>query len=57
MRVSDTLTLAGIVRLVDRVLAIAFTRIAFRVGVPIGPLTGTRKMDSIKTAPSSRLPN
>ena len=45
MRVTDPVTRAGIGRLVDRVPAMAFTRIAFGDGVPIGTLTGTRKLD------------
>ena len=45
---ADPLNLTGIVCLGDRVPATASTRIAFRDGVPIGTLTGTRKIDWIK---------
>ena len=44
---ADPLNLTGIVCLGDRVPATASTRIAFRDGVPIGTLTGTRKIDWI----------
>ena len=41
---ADPLNLTGIVCLGNRVPATASTRIAFRDGVPIGTLTGTRKI-------------
>ena len=45
---ADPLNLTGFVCLGDRVPATASTRIAFRDGVPIGTLTGTRKIDWIE---------
>ena len=42
---ADPLNLTGIVCLGDRVPATASTRVAFRDGVPIGTLTGSRKID------------
>ena len=45
---ADPLNLTGIVCLGERVPATASTRIAFRDGVPIGTLTGTRKIDWIE---------
>ena len=45
---ADPLNLTGIVCLGDRVPATASTRIAFRDGVPVGTLTGTRKIDWIE---------
>ena len=45
---ADPLNLTGIVCLGERVPATTSTRIAFRDGVPIGTLTGTRKIDWIE---------
>ena len=45
---ADPLNLTGVVCLGERVPATASTRIAFRDGVPIGTLTGTRKIDWIE---------
>ena len=45
---ADPLNLTGIVCLGDRVPATASARIAFRDGVPIGTLTGGRKIDWIE---------
>ena len=45
---ADPLNLTGVVCLGERVSATASTRIAFRDGVPIGTLTGTRKIDWIE---------
>ena len=45
---ADPLNLTGVVCLGERVSATASTRIAFREGVPIGTLTGTRKIDWIE---------
>ena len=45
---ADPLNLTGIVCLGERVSATASTRIAFRDGVPIATLTGTRKIDWIE---------
>ena len=45
---ADPLNLTGIVCLGERVPATASTRIAFRDGVPIGTLTGNRKIDWIE---------
>ena len=42
---ADPLNLTGIVCLGNRVPATASTRIAFRDGIPIGTVTGTRKID------------
>ena len=42
---ADPLNLTGIVCLGERVPATASTRIAFRDGVPVATLTGTRKID------------
>ena len=45
---ADPLNLTGVVCLGERVSATASTRIAFRDGVAIGTLTGTRKIDWIE---------
>ena len=45
---ADPLNLTGVVCLGERVSATASTRIAFRDGVPIGTLTGSRKIDWIE---------
>ena len=45
---ADPLNLTGIVCLGDRVPATASTRVAFRDGVPIATLTGTRRIDWIE---------
>ena len=45
---ADPLNLTGIVCLGERVPATTSTRIAFRDGVPIGTLTGNRKIDWIE---------
>ena len=45
---ADPLNLTGVVCLGERVSTTASTRIAFRDGVPIGTLTGTRKIDWIE---------
>ena len=45
---ADPLNLAGVVCLGERVPATASTRIAFRDGVPIATLTGSRKIDWIE---------
>ena len=45
---ADPLNLTGIFCLGERVPATASTRIAFRDGVPIGTLTGSRKIDWIE---------
>ena len=45
---ADPLNLTGVVCLGERVPATASTRIAFRDGVPIGTLTGSRKIDWIE---------
>ena len=45
---ADPLNLTGVVCLGERVAATASTRIAFRDGVPIATLTGSRKIDWIE---------
>ena len=45
---ADPLNLTGVVCLGERVSTTASTRIAFRDGVPIGTLTGSRKIDWIE---------
>ena len=45
---ADPLNLTGVVCLGERVSATASTRIAFRDGVPIATLTGSRKIDCIE---------
>ena len=46
---ADPLNLTGVVCLGERVSATASTRIAFRDGVPIATLTGSRKIDWIES--------
>ena len=48
---ADPLNLTGVVCLGERVSASASTRIAFRDGVPIATLTGSRKIDWIEAQP------
>ena len=48
---ADPLNLTGIVCLGERVPATASTRIAFRDGVPVATLSGTRKIEFFETQP------
>ena len=48
---ADPLNLTGIVCLGERVPATTSTRIAFRDGVPVATLSGTRKIEFFETQP------